>query len=105
MTFMHIRAHELSQRILAPRGARINGTMPPVPRPRQERPREAQRRLDRFVQTYERRQEQHTEAGERLRVERDEAIRQAYREGLPLMDIARIVGLSHQHVSRIVRGQ
>jgi DNA-binding NarL/FixJ family response regulator len=74
-----------------------------VPRPRQERPPEVRRRLQRFARDYERRQERHAEAGEQLRAERDEAIQQAHRDGLPTRDIAVILGLSHQHVSRIVR--
>ena len=38
-----------------------------------------------------------------LRRERDEAIRRAYGEGLPMTAIARLVGMSHQRVSQIVR--
>jgi transposase-like protein len=38
-----------------------------------------------------------------LRQERDEAIRTAYSEGLPMTAIARIMGMSHQRVSQIVR--
>lgn len=40
---------------------------------------------------------------EQLRSERDDAIRVAYRDGLPMEAIAQIVGLSHQRVSQIVR--
>ncbi len=43
------------------------------------------------------------QAGEDLRQERDEAIRTAYGEGLPMKAIARIMGMSHQRVSQIVR--
>jgi DNA-directed RNA polymerase specialized sigma24 family protein len=78
--------------------------MPWMPRPPQERPPEARRRLERFARDYERREREHDRAGERLRAERDEAIRQAHRDGLPTRDIAAIMHLSHQHVSRIVRG-
>lgn len=78
--------------------------MPHVPRPPKERPPEARRRLERFARDHERRERKHEEAGERLRAQRDEAIRRAYREGLPLVDIAAVLGLSHQHVSRITRG-
>jgi DNA-directed RNA polymerase specialized sigma subunit len=38
-----------------------------------------------------------------LRDERDEAIRQAYRDGLPMKAIAQVLGMSHQRVSQIVR--
>jgi DNA-directed RNA polymerase specialized sigma24 family protein len=43
------------------------------------------------------------EAAERLRAERDEAIRQAYKDGLPMADIAKVLNMSHQRVSQIVR--
>jgi transposase-like protein len=42
-------------------------------------------------------------AGEELRQERDEAIRAAYGNGLPMTAIARIMGMSHQRISQIVR--
>ncbi len=40
---------------------------------------------------------------ERLRAERDRVIRQAYKDGLPMADIARILKMSHQRISQIVR--
>jgi DNA-directed RNA polymerase specialized sigma subunit len=40
---------------------------------------------------------------EKLRIARDQAIREAYREGLPMTDIATLLGMSHQRVSQIVR--
>jgi hypothetical protein len=46
---------------------------------------------------------QQADARAKLRAQRDEAIRRAYRDGLPIRDIAAIVELSHQHVSRIAR--
>ena len=78
--------------------------MPRVPRPRQPGPPEARAKLEEFTRDYERRQREHGKAAERLRAERDEAIRQAHKEGMPLRDIAAVVRLSHQHVSRIARG-
>jgi transposase-like protein len=42
-------------------------------------------------------------SGERLRAERDKAIRVAYRGGLPMSVIAQVMELSHQRVSQIVR--
>jgi DNA-directed RNA polymerase specialized sigma subunit len=43
------------------------------------------------------------EAGEELRADRDEAIRAAYKAGLPMVAIAEVLGMSHQRVSQIVR--
>jgi transposase-like protein len=40
---------------------------------------------------------------EAMRKERDAAIRTAYANGLPMAAIARILGMSHQRVSQIVR--
>jgi DNA-directed RNA polymerase specialized sigma subunit len=42
-------------------------------------------------------------AGEALRRERDEAIRAAYNDGLPMTAIAQVLRMSHQRVSQIVR--
>jgi DNA-directed RNA polymerase specialized sigma subunit len=42
-------------------------------------------------------------SAEELRQERDDAIRAAYGDGLPMTTIARIMGISHQRVSQIVR--
>jgi hypothetical protein len=72
-----------------------------MPRPPQPRPPEARARLERFARDYECRKQEHAEAGERLRAERDDAIRRAYRDGLPVRDIAAVLKLSHPHVSRI----
>jgi DNA-directed RNA polymerase specialized sigma subunit len=38
-----------------------------------------------------------------LREKRDEAIRNAYRDDVPMQDIADVLGMSHQRVSQIVR--
>jgi DNA-binding NarL/FixJ family response regulator len=40
---------------------------------------------------------------EELRTERDQAIRTAYRDGLPMADIASLLRMSHQRISQIVR--
>jgi hypothetical protein len=40
---------------------------------------------------------------EALRAERDDAIRDAYRDGLPMADIAALLRMSHQRISQIVR--
>lgn len=42
-------------------------------------------------------------AAEQLRAERDKAIRVAYKDGLTMADIARVLKMSHQRVSQIVR--
>ena len=43
------------------------------------------------------------DAAEKLREERDKAIRAAYKDGLPMADIAQVLKMSHQRVSQIVR--
>lgn len=40
---------------------------------------------------------------ERHRAERDEAIRAAYREELTMAEIAKVLKMSHQRVSQIIR--
>ena len=56
-----------------------------------------------FAEGYSKREEAHDQAGEDLRKERDEAIRAAYNDGLPMTAIAQIMDMSHQRVSQIVR--
>jgi len=43
------------------------------------------------------------QAADRLRDERDAAVRAAYKDGLPMKAIAEVMGMSHQRVSQIVR--
>jgi transposase-like protein len=62
-----------------------------------------ERRLKAFTRDHRRREKELDRQRAELRRERDRAIRDAHRDGLPIEDIARIVGLSHQHVSRIIR--
>ena len=50
-----------------------------------------------------RRQEDLDRATEKLRTDRDEAIRTAYNEGMAMSEIATVLNLSHQRVSQIVR--
>lgn len=64
---------------------------------------EARNRLADFANDYARRQADIEEAVERLRLSRDEAVRAAYKDGLPMTTIAEVLGLSHQRVSQIVR--
>lgn len=56
-----------------------------------------------FAEDYERRQAELEQTAEQLREERDQAIRAAYKDGLPMEAIAKVVGLSFQRVSQIVR--
>ena len=42
-------------------------------------------------------------AAERLRSDRDKAIRAAHKAGLPMADIAHVLKMSHQRVSQIAR--
>jgi transposase-like protein len=56
-----------------------------------------------FTEEYDRRANELEQAGERLRADRDTAIRSAYKAGLPMADIARVLRMSHQRVSQIVR--
>ncbi len=56
-----------------------------------------------FAADYQGRQDEIECAAERLRIDRDEAIRTAYNEGMPMSDIASVLDLSHQRVSQIVR--
>lgn len=64
---------------------------------------EARNRLASFASDYVRRQAEINDATERLRQDRDEAVRAAYKAGLPMATIAEVLGLSHQRVSQIVR--
>ncbi len=65
---------------------------------------EAENRLAEFASRYARRQAAINDAVEELRQERDEAVKAAYKDGLPMATIAEVLGLSHQRVSQIVRG-
>jgi DNA-directed RNA polymerase specialized sigma subunit len=61
----------------------------------------AERRYD--AKDYAKREAKLEQTAERLRGERDAAIRAAYEDGLPMATIAKIVGMSHQRVSQIIR--
>lgn len=56
-----------------------------------------------IAKEHARRESELEEAGEELRADRDEAIRAAYKAGLPMAAIAEVLGMSHQRVSQIVR--
>ena len=56
-----------------------------------------------FAAEHARREAELERAAEALRADRDEAIRQAYKDGLPMSDIADVLAITHQRVSQIVR--
>lgn len=56
-----------------------------------------------FADKHAERERKLEERAEKLRADRDKAIRTAYREGLPMAEIARVLKMSHQRVSQIVR--
>jgi DNA-directed RNA polymerase specialized sigma subunit len=56
-----------------------------------------------FEKTYKRQERELERQSEKLREERDKAIRAAYRDDVPMKDIAKVMKLSHQRVSQIVR--
>jgi DNA-directed RNA polymerase specialized sigma subunit len=61
------------------------------------------RRLEKFMRDYERRERTLDRQKAELREERDQQIREAYEAGLLMQDIGKVVGLTHQRVSTIVR--
>jgi len=75
---------------------------PAIPRPKRKAP-EARATLATFASEYARREADLDRAAERLRTDRDKAIRAAYRQGLTMADIAAVLAISHQRVSQIVR--
>jgi hypothetical protein len=56
-----------------------------------------------FAEDFAKREAEREQAAEELRQERDEAIRAAHADGLPMKAIAQIMRMSHQRVSQIVR--
>jgi DNA-directed RNA polymerase specialized sigma subunit len=56
-----------------------------------------------FATEHTRRETELARAAEALRADRDQAIRKAHKDDLPMSDIAEILGLTHQRVSQIVR--
>ena len=89
--------------VYANRLAGIQRTIFRIARPERQAP-EARDHLAAFAEDYANRQGELEEAADQLRVERDEAIRAAYRDGLPMKAIAQVMRMSHQRVSQIVRG-
>jgi DNA-directed RNA polymerase specialized sigma subunit len=56
-----------------------------------------------FAKAHAKRESEQEHAAERLRAERDKAVKAAYRDGMPMKAIAQVMGMSHQRVSQIVR--
>ena len=77
-------------------------TIQGIARPKRKAP-EARNALEVFATTYATREAELERSAEKLRTERDEAIRAAYRDGLPMHDIADVLSITHQRVSQIVR--
>lgn len=77
-------------------------TIPGIPRPKRKAP-EARATLAAFAADHARREAELDRVAEALRADRDKAIRQAYKDGLPMSDIADVLTLTHQRVSQIVR--
>jgi hypothetical protein len=61
------------------------------------------RRLEKFMRDYEKRERELDRQKAELREERDQQIREAYEAGLLMQDIGKVVGLTHQRVSDIIR--
>ena len=73
-----------------------------IPRPKRKAP-EARAALTTFAAEYARREADLEKVAEKLRADRDKAIRKAYKDGLPMSAIADVLQISHQRVSQIVR--
>jgi DNA-directed RNA polymerase specialized sigma subunit len=74
-----------------------------VPRPPRPKPPGVTRRLEKFMRDYHKREQELDRQKAELREERDQAIRDAYQAGLLMQDIGKVVGLTHQRVSNIIR--
>lgn len=73
-----------------------------IARPKRKAP-EARTTLAAFAEEHARREAELERAAETLRAERDRAIRDAYKDGLTMADIAAVMAMSHQRISQIVR--
>ena len=74
-----------------------------MPRPPRPKPPGVTRRLEKFMRDYHKREQALDRQKAELREERDQAIRDAYQAGLLMQDIGKVVGLTHQPVSNIIR--
>jgi DNA-directed RNA polymerase specialized sigma subunit len=73
-----------------------------ISRPKRKAP-EARAALTAFAADHARREGELERVAEKLRADRDKAIRRAYKDGLPMSAIAEVLAISHQRVSQIVR--
>lgn len=88
--------------IHANRFAEIRPTIICIARPKRHAP-EARTRLTAFAKEHAKRERALEARAEKMRAERDKAIRAAYRDDMTMADIARVLKMSHQRVSQIVR--
>jgi DNA-directed RNA polymerase specialized sigma24 family protein len=86
----------------ANRLAGIRRTIPWIARPKRQAP-EAKAKLESFAREYENRETVLDEQRDELRADRDDEIRQAYKDDLPMTDIAEILGVSYARVQQIIR--
>jgi len=77
-------------------------TISGISRPKRKAP-EARAALVTFAAEHSRREAELEKVAEKLRADRDKAIREAYKDGLPMSAIAEVLAISHQRVSQIVR--
>lgn len=89
---------------MAHRSDGIGANLPPVARPKSKPPVEVRRALIAFERECRLRQATLDAQREALLAERDHAICVAAAGGMVVRDIAEIMGLSHQRVAQIVRG-
>ena len=75
---------------------------PGIARTKRQAP-EAKATLEAFAADYRRRDAALDKQKEELRDERDEAIRAAHKDDLPMMDIAAVLDMSFSRVQQIVR--
>lgn len=92
----------LPKQVYANSFAGIRLTILCIPRPKRKAP-EARAALAAFATEHARREAELEKLAEKLRTDRDKAIRRAYKDGLPMSAIAEVLAISHQRVSQIVR--
>jgi hypothetical protein len=97
----HLRKDDTAIRVHIRSGN--DGAVMPLPgRPRRERDPDAVAALERAARACRRKADRLNADLERLRSDRDAAIRDAYRAGIPMGDISDAFALSRQRVSKII---